>query len=751
MAHGKYNYIQFVSFYITYQLLMPYFPSFLFRPVSFFSYLTSGPLRKPILQFYADQTIFTRRLVDIKANSKFHAPDATADEASSGKPENLASVVAHLKTELNVQFVYCWHGLAAYWSGIAPDSSIMGNYDPQLVYANPTVALKEIEPSLLWNPAVLAGIGAAADPAPLFRDMHSYLAAAGITGVKVDCQAGVSMMGASAGGGPSVAARYHASLEKSVSTHFPNNDVINCMCHSTENIYRWRDTALARASDDFYPTDRASHLPHLAACAYNGVFLSPLALPDFDMFQSRHPAAEIHAAARAVSGGPVYVSDAPGSHGFDLLKKLVLPDGTVLRCRLPGRPTRDCLFKDVMRDDKSLLKIWNVNVGTGVVGVFNIQGSSWDRTRRRFVTHASAPPPLMTTVRVTDIDVYRVAMEQAKRDRANAAAVGSQVSLGEAASEVSDRSSTTGIYRTSGAGNGKESSVTQGNGGTSGYSSDSEASAATTFDWLPWERDSWAHVHVAAAATDITKGIDGGIDEEEEENSAEADGGYVSDVSSESGNGVSDREKNGRRNNGSSKKNRKRNGEGEPLKVHYGCNWAAYINSTDQVLKVKADEDITVRCESGQAAIVTFAPISSAFGVDFAPLGLTNMLNGGGAVVSTRVEPEYPESAKSALANAQKALEKSSDDSAKNSAYVDLVAGDTTVDLDDAAIPNPLPRFILRIKGRGTFVAYCSKSPTHCTVDGYEVPFNFVNGRRLSVDIPQIGKHVEQQVTIEFD
>ena len=46
-----------------------------------------------------------------------------------------------------------------------------------------------------------------------------------------------------------------------------------------ENIYRWRDTALARASDDFYPTDAASHIPHIAACAFNGLFISPLALP----------------------------------------------------------------------------------------------------------------------------------------------------------------------------------------------------------------------------------------------------------------------------------------------------------------------------------------------------------------------------------------------------------------------------------------------------------------------------------------
>ena len=75
------------------------------------------------------------------------------------------------------------------------------------------------------------------------------------------------------------------------------------------------------------------------------------------MFQSKHPAAKAHAAARAVSGAAVYVSDYPGQHDFSLLKQLVLPDGSVLRARLPGRPTADCLFTDVLRDGKSLLKV----------------------------------------------------------------------------------------------------------------------------------------------------------------------------------------------------------------------------------------------------------------------------------------------------------------------------------------------------------------------------------------------------------
>jgi hypothetical protein len=54
----------------------------------------------------------------------------------------------------------------------------------------------------------------------------------------------------------------------------------------------------------------------------------------------RPQAARLHAAARAVSGGAIYVSDKPGQHDFDLLRELVLPDGSVLRGKLPGRPTR---------------------------------------------------------------------------------------------------------------------------------------------------------------------------------------------------------------------------------------------------------------------------------------------------------------------------------------------------------------------------------------------------------------------------
>ncbi len=51
------------------------------------------------------------------------------------------------------------------------------------------------------------------------------------------------------------------------------------------------------------------------------------------------------------------MSDKPGHHDFQLLKRLVLSDGTLLRCAQVGRPTLDTLFEDVMRDRRSLLKV----------------------------------------------------------------------------------------------------------------------------------------------------------------------------------------------------------------------------------------------------------------------------------------------------------------------------------------------------------------------------------------------------------
>ncbi|KAG4171080.1 hypothetical protein ERO13_A12G186351v2 [Gossypium hirsutum] len=150
------------------------------------------------------------------------------------------------------------------------------------------------------------------------------------------------------------------------------------MSHNSDSIYSWKTSAVARASEDFMPREPTFQTLHIASVAFNSLLLGEIVVPDWDMFHSKHDTAEFHGIARAIGGCAVYVSDKPGNHDFEILRKLVLPDGSVLRAKHAGRPTRDCLFRDPVMDGKSLLKIWNLNKLSGVVGVFNCQGAgSW--------------------------------------------------------------------------------------------------------------------------------------------------------------------------------------------------------------------------------------------------------------------------------------------------------------------------------------------------------------------------------------
>ena len=239
---------------------------------------------------------------------------------------------------------------------------------------------------MLWDPAFLGGVGACRVERSyeMYRGIHAYLQESGVDGVKVDAQSGLGSLAGGIGGGPKLVRQFTESLESSVVQSFGPQHCINCMCHSTENLYNYKYTAMARVSDDFYPKDLPSQTWHIAAVACNSLFIGEITHPDWDMFHSVHPAAGMHAAARAVGGCSVYTSDAPGKHDFELLRKLTLPDGAVPVAKRPGHPTLDCLFKDPTRGGAAF-KIFNENrIGGSVVAAFNLQGSAWDRKRRMY-------------------------------------------------------------------------------------------------------------------------------------------------------------------------------------------------------------------------------------------------------------------------------------------------------------------------------------------------------------------------------
>ena len=51
-----------------------------------------------------------------------------------------------------------------------------------------------------------------------------------------------------------------------------------------------------------------------------------------------------------------------------------------------------------------MLKIWNVNKCTGVVGVFNCQGAGWCKITKKTRIHDASPGTLTGSVQASDVD-----------------------------------------------------------------------------------------------------------------------------------------------------------------------------------------------------------------------------------------------------------------------------------------------------------------------------------------------------------
>ncbi|KAL1335081.1 probable galactinol--sucrose galactosyltransferase 6 [Arachis ipaensis] len=349
-----------------------------------------------------------KRLTGIKENEKFQ----NKEDPKLG----IKSIVDIAKKQHGLKYVYVWHAITGYWGGVRPGVKEMEEYGSVMKYPMVSKGVVENEPTWKTDAMAVHGLGLV-NPKNVFTfydQLHSYLASAGIDGVKVDVQCILETLGAGLGGRVELTRQYHQALDASIARNFPDNGCIACMSHNTDALYCSKQTAVVRASDDFYPRDPISHTIHIASVAYNSIFLGEIMQPDWDMFHSQHPAAEYHGSARAISGGPIYVSDAPGKHNFDLLRKMVLPDGSVLRARLPGRPTKDCLFTDPARDGVSLLKIWNMNKCGGVLGVYNCQGAAWSTVERKNAFHQTTSDAITGYVRGRDVHLISEAAGDAE-------------------------------------------------------------------------------------------------------------------------------------------------------------------------------------------------------------------------------------------------------------------------------------------------------------------------------------------------
>ncbi|KKY25157.1 putative raffinose synthase protein [Phaeomoniella chlamydospora] len=272
----------------------------------------------------------------------------------------------------NVQHIAVWHALCGYWGWISPSGKIANEY-----------VTKRILKDKSQDPFPTNDEYLAIDPDDIHRmydDFYRFLASSGIDSVKTDVQCYLDVLGSTPDRRRFTDAYQDAWLI-AINKHF-SAKAISCMSHVPQIIFhsllpKNRPTILFRNSDDFFPDVADSHPYHLFWNAHNALLVQHLnVLPDWDMFQTSHEYASFHAAARCLSGGPIYITDYPGQHDIDLIKQITArnPRGQTVILR----PSTIGKTLDIYNDysERHILRIGSYNgrfkSGVGFVGLFNI-------------------------------------------------------------------------------------------------------------------------------------------------------------------------------------------------------------------------------------------------------------------------------------------------------------------------------------------------------------------------------------------
>ena len=268
-------------------------------------------------------------------------------------PNGMGHTVEALK-EAGIRNVGIWFPTTGYWFGVEPGSGMECEFADDLCTApdGRRIVKPELPHTTHW-----------------FGSLCTKAKSWGADFVKIDNQ-GCQQFYREAGAIGKTARAVQTGIETAIAEVF-GGAVINCMGMPLECMFNRPDSAVSRCSDDFMPENREWFTKNILQCAYNGILQGQFYVNDWDMWWTDDGQAEKNSLCRAISGGPIYVSDKLGRTNPEILKPLCLSDGRILRPDESATPTADCLTTDPRTSGKPF-KVRNRAGNAGLLAAFNL-------------------------------------------------------------------------------------------------------------------------------------------------------------------------------------------------------------------------------------------------------------------------------------------------------------------------------------------------------------------------------------------
>ncbi|KAI9838151.1 MAG: hypothetical protein M1838_004673 [Thelocarpon superellum] len=312
--------------------------------------------------------------LDMNEDSQFRRGWADFEANVEGFPNGLKSTISKIREEhKDLKHIAVWHALLGYWGGIAPNSKLSAKYKTIDVLLK-----KGIRP-----PGGTIKVIDKNDVPQFYDDFYRFLYYSGIDSVKTDAQFFIDDL-EDADDRRRLITTYQDAWTIS-SLRWFSIKAISCMSQAPQILFHTqlptnKPRFMVRNSDDFFPDVPASHPWHIFCNAHNSLLTQHLnLLPDWDMFQTSHPWAAFHAAARCISGGPIYITDVPGEHDISLITQMTARTtrgNTVIMRPNIGKTTQAYISYDEPRLVKIGTYTGMQQSGTGIVGLFNVSQSA---------------------------------------------------------------------------------------------------------------------------------------------------------------------------------------------------------------------------------------------------------------------------------------------------------------------------------------------------------------------------------------
>lgn len=237
------------------------------------------------------------------------------------------------KTDSGIKWFGLWYALSGYWEGVSPENDF------------PEELQKTLYPS---GNRLLPGQNSNS-----IRTFYQYyvrhLKNEGFDFLKVDNQAYTLPL--YMGGEESVyrARMCNEALEQN--TREEGIGLMNCMAQNVINTDHTKYSNVTRVSIDYKKYDMDMAKSHLFQSYTNTLLLGHTVWPDHDMFHSSDTiCGSLMARSKAISGGPVYLSDAPEDFIEENISPLINETGKVFRPIAPAIPTPESIFRNPLQD-----------------------------------------------------------------------------------------------------------------------------------------------------------------------------------------------------------------------------------------------------------------------------------------------------------------------------------------------------------------------------------------------------------------